>query len=1237
MGRKWKCFLPIFHGLCFLRILRDFPHAAPVPASGASQNSFSRVLLPGRLLNQSLAKIDKSLVFARINAQISDGSMRAAQVQFLDPPRARNLRMQFRQSRPNHRTARPFGLVRFCCGTIKLLLVLALIALAAWFYFQTEFSGQLAGRIQEKANQHLSPHGLHASVGQARLIEGEGILLNNLKFGVAHRRPQPKPSTGSGLLDHINRRFESFAGDGIVGEPIAELYDAFIHLPVGMTEIVLGEAEPLGLDIRRAKLNIVRDVDGNWQLGRLLEAFRPDPNARPVPIRIHDSEIRIVDKTKNPPQTHRLTDVQIQFEPLVQNGQLLTKVTLRCVGNEIGLFDIAVFYNAQTRSYNVDASAKKIRLSPALFALLPDPIARQLTTVKAISGEVDLEARVQGILDARMPKFMVVGSVNKFALDDTRSPVPVTRASAEFLISDQQFHLKQFRGRLGEGDFEINYQQTGLLQRHDWNAFGKINHLDFRYAEQLAAVFSRGCNQFCNDFSPEGEGDLTFNLHHDGKKLTREVHADLRRTAFRFIRFPYPVDRCSGTVDWFGDTATLNLRSDIASEPMTLTGTIVNPGPAATYELNLRVDGSLPIDEKLLGAIDATPAFSRAVRPFNPIGRIGGIGKIIKHVPYGKVDKFFDIDLKGVAIRHKSFAYPIGDIKGLIKARNLDFDFENLTGDNGSATVVCNGKWNPRIGLDTHYICENVPMDDQLQTALSLDLQEIWAGFRPQGTIGLIKVGMSMPIGHTSPNVIVEAELKQRAQQAASNVSIYPTWFPYEIRQMMGNIKIGNGQILVSGISGRHGRTNLSCKGGGNYSDQSWMVKLQDLLATSVKVDDDLLVALPTQLAPPVRQMKYKGLMNVSGEITIAGFRESNTGPLINNHRQKLGYRGVSGYVHSDPTMAWDLNFAMNNAQILVGLPIENVFGEVNLIGTYDGKRAECRGEVSLDSMTIYEAQVTNVRGPIWLDNDRVSAGVLADPADAASAANNTSPLTNTYSNKRSLSGEIYGGIARFDAQMANDKRGRFYVQSTVADGDIKEAAADFASGVEKVQGRGFIAMRMGGDYANLHSYKGDGTVQLRDAKIYELPKVLTLLKMLNVGRTDRTAFDSSNVNFSINGSEIDFERIELVGDAISLIGNGQMNLEQEIALNFYSIVGRNRFHIPILSDLYHAGSQRIMWISVDGSVDDPKLSRQILPQLNDTIRQLFQPVEPRLPLLDRDAVSRTATRSFDTPFDYRR
>ena len=190
---------------------------------------------------------------------------------------------------------------------------------------------------------------------------------------------------------------------------------------------------------------------------------------------------------------------------------------------------------------------------------------------------------------------------------------------------------------------------------------------------------------------------------------------------------------------------------------------------------------------------------------------------------------------------------------------------------------------------------------------------------------------------------------------------------------------------------------------------------------------------------------------------------------------------------------------------------------------------------------------------------------------------------------------------------MVNDSRGQFYVQTTLADGNIRDACLDFAPSVKQVEGHGFVAMRMGGSYDDFHSYKGDGTVQLRDAKIYELPAILTLLKTLNVGRTDRTAFDSSNVNFLINGTDIDFERIELVGDAISLIGNGRMNLDQDLDLNFYSVVGRNRIRIPLLSELYHASSQQILWISVDGTVSDPKMSRQVLPQLNDSIRQLFQ------------------------------
>jgi hypothetical protein len=70
------------------------------------------------------------------------------------------------------------------------------------------------------------------------------------------------------------------------------------------------------------------------------------------------------------------------------------------------------------------------------------------------------------------------------------------------------------------------------------------------------------------------------------------------------------------------------------------------------------------------------------------------------------------------------------------------------------------------------------------------------------------------------------------------------------------------------------------------------------------------------------------------------------------------------------------------------------------------------------------------------------------------------------------------------------------------------------------------------------------------------------------------------------------------------------MNLDRDIDLNFYSIAGRNRFRIPILSELYHASSQQILWISVDGTLDNPQMHREVLPHVNDSLRQLFQPAE---------------------------
>jgi len=171
----------------------------------------------------------------------------------------------------------------------------------------------------------------------------------------------------------------------------------------------------------------------------------------------------------------------------------------------------------------------------------------------------------------------------------------------------------------------------------------------------------------------------------------------------------------------------------------------------------------------------------------------------------------------------------------------------------------------------------------------------------------------------------------------------------------------------------------------------------------------------------------------------------------------------------------------------------------------------------------------------------------------------------------------------------------------------LKQLSQEFSPGVKDVEGRTFAALKMQGDASGSHTCRGNGQIHLRDAKIYELPTVMRLLKLLQVRRLNDVAFDSGDIFFDVNGENIDINRMEFNGDAISIIGNGRMNMDHDLALNFYSVMGRNKINIPLISDLYRRSSQKFMWIKVDGTCQNPEITKEILPELNDSLRQLFR------------------------------
>ena len=143
------------------------------------------------------------------------------------------------------------------------------------------------------------------------------------------------------------------------------------------------------------------------------------------------------------------------------------------------------------------------------------------------------------------------------------------------------------------------------------------------------------------------------------------------------------------------------------------------------------------------------------------------------------------------------------------------------------------------------------------------------------------------------------------------------------------------------------------------------------------------------------------------------------------------------------------------------------------------------------------------------------------------------------------------------------------------------------------------------GTGAGTHTLTGAGNARLYDADIYELPIMVAMLKILSIKPPDTTAFTESNLDFHVQGEHLLFDNIRFIGDAVSLKGQGSMGLDKQINLTFHTIVGRDRFNVPVLRSVLGEASQQIMQIKVDGTLDDPQIVGEPFPAVSQAIQQL--------------------------------
>ncbi len=91
--------------------------------------------------------------------------------------------------------------------------------------------------------------------------------------------------------------------------------------------------------------------------------------------------------------------------------------------------------------------------------------------------------------------------------------------------------------------------------------------------------------------------------------------------------FPYPLDHLTGLLSLKKNILEVDLKTLIGGGPLSLAGTIRNPGPNAIVELDIQAE-SLPVDDTLKKAV--RPEVRKVLDQFNPSGLVKAHATVLR-------------------------------------------------------------------------------------------------------------------------------------------------------------------------------------------------------------------------------------------------------------------------------------------------------------------------------------------------------------------------------------------------------------------------------------------------------------------------------------------------------------------------------------------------------------------------------------------------------------------------------
>lgn len=939
--------------------------------------------------------------------------------------------------------------------------------------------------------------------------------------------------------------------------------------------------------LRRPRLRAVRQADGHWNLAQLFPLPRPEQAEGPLPeLRIEQGSLELIDQTRPTEAVLVLRGVDLHFIPL-EGGRYQVEGTAR--GDYLDEATISGQVDVNRSEWSLEGLVETLRVGPELFARLPEPLAGPIAPLQGLAGSVGIRYALSKRPAARQVgsdepadrpgafHYEVTGSLAGGRFESPAFPFVVNDLRGPFVLRNGSIGV-EFHGR--NGATEVSLSGDARLEpggRGTLHVDAKRLPIDERLHAALPASWQRQWNRW----RPAGLVNVELDLTRVASVWQpQELTITSLGTSFRYHRFPYLIERVEGKLHQQGQQLDIDLVGHAGARPLVIRGRILRPGAEAQVDVSIAGD-KIPIDRKLADAL--SEKHRRVVREFNPQGTLNFRGQFSRAAgPNQPVRPDLTITLNRCSILYDRFPYPVDELTGELVLNEGRWEFRDLEGRARSGSVTGNGSLDPpeRGGrFEMTIDARRIALEEALKRALPARWQQVWDDVSPRGKGDITAVLSKLPGQRLQVSL-------PKVQPLDATVRIRQ--FPYEWNKVAGLFSYENNQIFSHKVSAEHRGVQLQTHVRVQFPPEGGcQVLLSDLNVEELEVDRELREALPEGLRRFAEQIHLQGPIGIhEGEL---GFQWSD----------RSGAAVRSG---------WNATLVLAGNSFHCGDVFRQVHGTMTIAGSHDVAHTQVRGTIDFGSLSFKGLQLTRLRGPLDLDNKRLRLGTPPSDVRLAKRPGRLPDIARNH-----LVGRLLGGTLRADAEVILGERGAYRVRGELFDAQLERYAKEYLPGRQRgLAGKLHGKLELVGGTGGAQNFDGRGLIQVRQAKLYELPLVVELLSVLSLRLPDDTAFTAADVDFRLAPSQIHIDRMDLKGDAVSLSGEGTMDYDQRVAMTFYTLVGRDELRIPLVTDILGEASKQLMAINVTGTLNHPNAAAEAMPEVTKSVRRLLGELGPR-------------------------